>query len=158
LLVFGLYPRITEIDALLPTIVKRAEAIRAATKEVRWLYTKQQVNNALVMRNSLNTIATVDLLLQSDVRVWRENKGWKGLYKLLATNRDICIINISYNLTNFRLTVVRPYYTKEGQVRLVEKPVNKPDNKLVNKAVNVQRYNQGRPLGSRNQPRPAAIR
>jgi hypothetical protein len=63
-----------------------------------------------------------------------------------------------YGPTNFRLTVVRPYYTEEGQVRLVEKPVNKPDNKLVNKAVNIQRYNQGRPSGSRNQPRPAATR
>jgi hypothetical protein len=35
LLVFGLYPRITEIDVLLPTIIKRAEAICATTKEVR---------------------------------------------------------------------------------------------------------------------------
>jgi hypothetical protein len=35
LLVFGLYPRMTKIDASLSTIVKRAEAIRAATKEVR---------------------------------------------------------------------------------------------------------------------------
>jgi hypothetical protein len=35
LLVFGLYPRITEIDPLSSSIAKRAEAIRAATKEVR---------------------------------------------------------------------------------------------------------------------------
>jgi di/tripeptidase len=35
LLVFGLYPRMTEIDPPLPTIAKRAEAIRATTKEVR---------------------------------------------------------------------------------------------------------------------------
>jgi hypothetical protein len=101
LLVFDSYLRITEIDALSLTIVKRAEAIRAATKEVRWLHAKQQVNNALAMRNSLNTIATVDLPLQSDVCVWRENKGGKGPYKLLATNRDTCIINMSYSLTNF---------------------------------------------------------
>jgi hypothetical protein len=57
---------------------------------------------------------------------------------------------MSYSLTNFWLTVVRPYYTEEGQVRPVEKPVNK--------AVNVQRHNRGQPLGSRNQPRPAATR
>jgi hypothetical protein len=69
LLVFGSYPRMTEIDALLPIIVKRAEAIRAATKKVRRLYTKRQVNNALAIRNRPNTIATVDLPLQSDVYV-----------------------------------------------------------------------------------------
>jgi hypothetical protein len=63
LLVFGLYLRITEIDALLLTIVKRAEAIRAATKEVRLLYAKRQVNNAFAMRNRPNTITTVDLPL-----------------------------------------------------------------------------------------------
>jgi hypothetical protein len=37
LLVFKVYPRITKIDALLPSITKRAKAIRAATKEVRRL-------------------------------------------------------------------------------------------------------------------------
>ena len=34
LLVFGVYPRITKIDTLLPSITKRAKAIRIATKEV----------------------------------------------------------------------------------------------------------------------------
>ena len=37
LLVFGAYPRMTKMDALLPSVTKRAEAIRAATKEVRRL-------------------------------------------------------------------------------------------------------------------------
>jgi hypothetical protein len=69
LLVFGSYPRMTEIDAPSPTIVKRAEAIRAATKEVRLLHAKRQVNDALAIRNRPNTMATVDLPLQSDVRV-----------------------------------------------------------------------------------------
>jgi hypothetical protein len=63
LLVFGLYPRMTEIDAPSPIIVKRAEAIRAATKEVRRLHVKRQVNDALAMRNGPNTMATVDLPL-----------------------------------------------------------------------------------------------
>jgi hypothetical protein len=69
LLVFGPYPRMTEIDPPSPTIAKRAEAIRAVTKEVRQLYAKRQVSDALAMRNGLNTTATVDLLLQSDVCV-----------------------------------------------------------------------------------------
>jgi hypothetical protein len=50
---------------------------------------------------------------------------------------------MSHNLTNFRLTVIRPYYTKKRQVRPIKEPVNKPDNKPVNKPVNVQCRNQG---------------
>jgi hypothetical protein len=148
LLVFGSYLRMTEMDAPSPTIVKRAEAIRAATKEVRRLHAKRQVNNALAMRNGPNTMATVDLPLQSDVRVWRENKGWKGPYKLLATNGETYTIDMRHGPTNFRSTVVKPYYAEEEQVRPVEEPVNKP--------VNVQR--RGRPPGSRNKPKPKATR
>jgi hypothetical protein len=58
-----------EIDPPSPTIAKRAEAIRAVTKEVRRLHAKQQVSDALAIHNSPNTMATEDLLLQSDVRV-----------------------------------------------------------------------------------------
>jgi hypothetical protein len=100
------------------------------------------------MRNSLNTIATEELLLQSDVCVWHEYKGWKGLYKLLATNRETCTIDIPYSLTNFRSTVIRRYYAEEEQVRPVEEPVNKP--------VNIQRQEQ--PLESRNKAKPEATR
>jgi hypothetical protein len=74
--------------------------------------------------------------------VWHENKEWKRLYKLLATNKETCTINMSHSLTNFRSTVVRLYYTEKRQVRPVKEPVNKPDNKPVNKAVNVQRRNR----------------
>jgi hypothetical protein len=63
LLVFSSYLRITEINTLSPTIDKRAKAIRATTKEVRRLHTKQQVNNALTIHNRPNTIAIVDLPL-----------------------------------------------------------------------------------------------
>jgi hypothetical protein len=63
LLVFSSYPRITEINLPSPTIAKKAEAIRAATKEVRRLHAKRQVSDALAIRNSLNTIATEDLPL-----------------------------------------------------------------------------------------------
>jgi hypothetical protein len=63
LLVFGSYLRMTEIDPPSLTIAKRAEAIQAATKEVRRLYAKRQVSDALAIRNGLNTMATVDLPL-----------------------------------------------------------------------------------------------
>jgi hypothetical protein len=37
LLVFGAYPRLTEIDPFSPLVIKRAEAICITTKEVRRL-------------------------------------------------------------------------------------------------------------------------
>jgi hypothetical protein len=43
LLVFRAYPRITEQDPLSPVIIKRAEAIRTAIKEIQRLYAKRQV-------------------------------------------------------------------------------------------------------------------
>ena len=44
------------------------------------------------MKNGLNTLITLNLPLQSKVRVWREKKGWRGLYKLIIINGQICII------------------------------------------------------------------
>jgi hypothetical protein len=59
-----------------------------------------------------------------------------------------------HSLTNFRSTVVKPYYTEEEQVRLVKKPVNK----LLNKPANVQYRNRGRPPGLHNKPQPVVTR
>jgi hypothetical protein len=63
LLVFGVYPRLTEIDPPSSLVTKRAEAICAATKEVRRLYAERQVKDALTMCNSPNTKNTLDLFL-----------------------------------------------------------------------------------------------
>jgi hypothetical protein len=63
LLVFGAYLQLTEIDPSSPSVIKRAKAICAATKEVRRLYTKRQVKDALAIRNSPNTKNTLDLPL-----------------------------------------------------------------------------------------------
>jgi hypothetical protein len=75
LLVFGAYPRLTEIDPPSPSVTKRAEAIYAATKKVRRLYAERRVKDALAMRNSPDTKNILDLPLQSDVCVWREKEG-----------------------------------------------------------------------------------
>jgi hypothetical protein len=70
--VFSAYPRITENSVLSPIIIKRTEAIRKATKEVRRFYAKRQVIDTLVIRNGPNIVITLELLIQSDIRVWRE--------------------------------------------------------------------------------------
>ena len=65
------------------------------------------------MRNGLNTKPTLDLLIDSDVYIWREKGGQKGPYKLLATNNKTCTVAIPYGPINFCSTVVKPYYTEE---------------------------------------------
>jgi hypothetical protein len=101
LLVFGAYPRLTEMDPPSPLVTKRAEAIRAATKEVRRLYAERQVKDALAMRNGPDTKNTLDLPLQSDVCVWREKEGWTGPYKLIATEEETCTIDIPQGPAKF---------------------------------------------------------
>jgi hypothetical protein len=67
LLVFRAHLCLTEMDPPSPTVVKRAEAIRAAMKEICQLQAERQVKDALAMRNGPNTKITLDLPLQSDV-------------------------------------------------------------------------------------------
>jgi hypothetical protein len=63
LLVFGAYPRLTEMDPPSPLVTKRAEAICAASKEVRRLYAERRVKDVLAMRNGPDTKKTLDLPL-----------------------------------------------------------------------------------------------
>jgi hypothetical protein len=63
LLVFGVYSRIIRDFLLSPFITEQAEAIYKAIKKVRRLYVKQQVNNALAIKNGLNTELVFTLLL-----------------------------------------------------------------------------------------------
>jgi hypothetical protein len=62
------------------------------------------------MKNGPSTKATLNLSLQSDVRVWREKDGWTGLFKFFVTDGETCIIDMPYRPTNFRSTVVKSYY------------------------------------------------
>ena len=55
--------------------MQQAKAIRKAIKEVRRLYATRQVNDVLGIRNGLNTLTTLNLPLQSEVRVWRKKGG-----------------------------------------------------------------------------------
>ena len=91
----------TKIDALLPSVIKRAEAICITTKEVYCLQAKRQVKDTLAIRNGLNTTFTLSLLILLEVRVWREKNGWNGLYKLLAINGETYIIDMPHRPTNF---------------------------------------------------------
>ena len=74
----------------------------------------------LAIRNSLNTISTLSLPILLKVHVWREKYGWNRLYKLLAINSEIYIINMLYKPTNFQSTVIKPYYIKEEILDVLE--------------------------------------
>jgi hypothetical protein len=63
LLVFGAYPCITRDSPPSPSITERAEAIYKAMKEVRRFYAERQVNDALAIRNGLNTELVLTLSL-----------------------------------------------------------------------------------------------
>jgi hypothetical protein len=60
LLVFGAYPRMIDNSALSPIITKKVETIRKATKEIKHLYAKYLVINALAIKNSPNTTPTLE--------------------------------------------------------------------------------------------------
>jgi hypothetical protein len=67
LLIFKAYLYIIRDSLLSSFITEQAKVIHKAIKEVRRLYAEQQVNNALAIRNRLNTELVLTLLLQSDV-------------------------------------------------------------------------------------------
>ncbi len=115
LLVFGAYPRMTNDSPPSPSVLQRAEAIYKAMKEVQRLHAQRQVTDALRMRNGPDMIHTLNLPLQSDVRVWREKDGWNGPFKLLAIDGHTCTIQMPYGPAQFRSTVVKPYYNEENK-------------------------------------------
>ena len=63
------------MDPLSLSITKRTEAIYIVIKEVHRLYIERQVKDIFTIYNGPNIKITLDLSLQSDVRVWREKKG-----------------------------------------------------------------------------------
>jgi len=69
LLVFGAYPRMTELDAPSPSVTQRAAAIRKAMSEIRKLRAERQIADALSVRNGPRTDAIHDLPPNSPVLV-----------------------------------------------------------------------------------------
>src|ERR1700721_2420274 len=72
LLVFGAYPRMSELDPPAPNITQRATAIKKAMAEITKLQPKRAENDALYNRNRPNTTPIHDLPLNSEVLVWQE--------------------------------------------------------------------------------------
>ncbi|EKD18181.1 hypothetical protein MBM_03953 [Drepanopeziza brunnea f. sp. 'multigermtubi' MB_m1] len=68
------------------------------------------------MRNRPNTLETLNLSLQSNVKVYKEVKGkpskseWTGPHKLIARENETCKVLVNDRISEFRLVVVKPYY------------------------------------------------
>jgi hypothetical protein len=69
LLVYGAYPRMSNLDPPAPSIIDRAAAIRKAMSEIAKLRAKQAVNSALNYCNRPDTTLVHDLPLNSKVLV-----------------------------------------------------------------------------------------
>ena len=69
LLVYGAYPRISNLDPPAPFIAERAAAIRKAMTKIVKLQAKQAINNTLHHRNGLNMTLVHDLPLNSEVLI-----------------------------------------------------------------------------------------
>ena len=142
LLVFGAYPRMSNLDPPAPSVAERATAIRKAMVEIAKLRAKKLVNNALHHRNGPDTTLVHDLPLNSEVLVWREgNTGqggkWTGPYNLLAIDGETCKVQLPNGPTSFRSTTVKPYLRMETGPESdteEEQPVEQPAEQPVEQA------------------------
>lgn len=130
LLVFGAYPKISSSSPPSPTISARSVAIRKAMKEVGQIHAKRQVKDALRMRNRPNISKTLQLSPNDDVLVWGENYNWTEPFKLLTIDSDTCRVKLPHGPSNFRSTVVKPYYTDDHTDTPTDKNSNS-DSELI---------------------------
>lgn len=172
LLVFGTYPRLSKTSPPSPSITARAAAIRKATAEIRRIKATRQIADALATRNGPDTRATVELPLQSKVKVWRESSGWTGPHKLLAFNDDqtAAVVDFNGRQATFRTTVVRPYYEDEHTATQASRnndtivdttddaagagdDVGPDEDYQPEQSAPPPRRGRGRPKGSKNKPK-----
>jgi hypothetical protein len=97
LLVFGAFSRISHDSPLSPSIIKRAKAVNQAMKELHKHMAARQINAALNTRNGPDPAAysPMDLPLQNEMRVWRENGGWQGPFRVIAHDGQNVILELS---------------------------------------------------------------
>jgi hypothetical protein len=86
-------------------------------KELRKHMAARQMSAALNIRNGPNSAAysPMDLPLQSEVRVWRENGGWQGPFRVVAHNGQNVILELLNGPATFRSTMVASYHRSFNQ-------------------------------------------
>lgn len=125
LLLFGTFPRMVDTDPTHPSIAERSKVIKKAMKEVSEIIANRAVNEALRQRNGPQIDAILDTPVGRKMLVWRENKGWKGPYQLLAIQGHTCMLKLESGPTPFRVTSVKPY-NEEDPATLEEEDLATP--------------------------------
>ena len=124
LLVFGAYPRLSDLDPPSPTITQRTVAIKKAMREVDKLAATRRITDALRQRNGPRIEHIHDLNIGSDVLVWRvHEKAWTGPYKLLSVEEETATVEVNQNPIQFRTTTIKPYLSEPNPK---DKPLNEP--------------------------------
>jgi hypothetical protein len=75
LLVFSTYSRIATTNTSFLIVTKHSKVIIKAIKQIVELHAKRQVTDVLRQRNSPNISDTLNVLIDKDVLVYKENKG-----------------------------------------------------------------------------------
>jgi hypothetical protein len=143
LLVYGAFPRMSELDGPAASVTQRAAAIRKATAEITKLRAKRQVSDALGTRNGPNVSVLHSLPLNSPVLVWREgNTGqtgsWEGPYPLVSITNEDCVLALPRGNTTFRSTVVKPYYSEQPSEGTQPSEQRQPSERLSLAQLSVQ--------------------
>jgi hypothetical protein len=86
-------------------------------KKLRKHMAARQVNAALNTRNGPNPAAysPMDLPLQNEMRVWRENGGWQGPFRVIAHNGQNVTLELPNGPATFRSTMVASYHKSFDQ-------------------------------------------
>jgi len=123
LLVFGAYPRIGYDSPPSQLASRRAEAAIKAMTELRGIIAKRKINDVLSTRNGPNIAKIIQLELGTEVRVYREKKGWQGPYKVLSIALGKVIIDLTNGPTDFATTYVQPYLRAPDASPSLEAPL-----------------------------------
>ena len=118
LLVYGAYPRISNLDPPAPSIIEQAAIIQKAIAKIVKLWAKQAVSNALHHRNGPNTTLVHDLPLNSKVLIWRKSGKWAGPYRLLAVENETCCVLLPSGPTSFRSMSINPTFGPKTPITL----------------------------------------
>ncbi len=117
LLIFDVYSRMHVMNSSISSINQRTMIIEKVMIEIRKFRAERQVSDALNTRNESIVISIHDLLLNSNVLIWRESNSnqrdkWTELFKLLDINDKICKIELSSESIDFRSTVIKSFFTE----------------------------------------------
>lgn len=113
LLVYGAFPRMSELDAPNATQAQRTVAVKNAMAGLAKVRAKTTINSALSTRNGPDVSSVQELPINSQVIVFREKGGWKGPYLLKGITGTTCHLELPSGLTDFRATHVKEYLSPD---------------------------------------------